>query len=574
MFNPAPGGGTSSPFTFTVTPAVNAAPLLTSLSPSPIYSGSATLTLTANGSQFVSASEIMLNQGNTSTTFISASQLQTDVDWFMLTYPVQIQVDVFTFPPGGGTSSTLPLPIVPGGMPVGTIDIVSVATDGTLSDRESRHPAVTPDGRFIAFDSLGVNLVPGGTNGHVHIFVRDTCFGVASGCSPTTTLVSAAADASEANNDSYSPTISSNGRFVAFQSAATNLAASASNGVGQVFLHDRDVAQTGVFDQPGNTANILISVAMDGTPGDMGAVDASINADGRFVAFDSSSDDLVPNDTNMAPDVFVRDTCLTAPPGCVPVTIRASVATDGTEANQTSYSALPTLSSNGRFVSFDSTASTLAPGFSQGGVFVRDTCFSAPPGCTPSTQGVSFSAAGVPSFGAFNSISADGRFVAFVSGDLVPGDPPQAQNVYVRDTCQGQPQTCTPTTSNVSVGTGGAEPNDSSYVPAIGPDGRFEVFDSSATNLAANNAHDTNGQPDYLVHDTCFGAPAGCVPATFQVSMANDGTQSQGNQGIDSGSNIRVSAGGKVVVFSSAAVNLMPSPSTTTHIYRVVTNFP
>lgn len=243
------------------------------------------------------------------------------------------------------------------------------------------------------------------------------------------------------------------------------------------------------------------------------------------------------------------------------------MATDGTPTPTTSYSTNPSISGDGRFVAFESSANTLAPGFNHGGVFVRDTCFSALPGCTPSTVGISVIGS-APAFGAFVSMSADARFFAFVSDGFT-----SQQDVYLRDTCQGAAMGCQPATTRVSVGKGGIEPNGASDVPAISPDGRFVGFKSAATNLAENNPNDTNSDPDFLVHHTCFNAPAGCVPKTFQVSMANDGTQAQGDMGTDYPS-IRVSLNGSVVIFTSSAPNFISNHShLQPDIFRVVTSF-
>lgn len=568
VFNPTPGGGESAPAVFTITPATNAVPTLSLFSPSPLIAGGATLTLTLAGADFLSGSLVQWNGNNASTTFVSSTQLQTEVNDFAVLYPGTAQLDVFNGPPGGGTSAVLPVSIVPGGTPAGALDVVSAAADGSPGNRENLHPSMSPDGRFIAFESLSFNLVSNAANGHSQIYVRDTCSGVSQGCTASIALVSVASDGTAASSDCYFPSISPDGRFVAFESSSTNLTAN-SNGAMQVFLHDRDVGGTGVFDQPGNISNVLVSVATNGIVADLGAEQPAVNSDGRYVAFQSASDDLVSDDTNSATDVFLRDTCENASSGCSPSTIRISVASDGTQADGL-YSQNASLSADGRFVAFESTATNLAPGFTGGGVFIRDTCLSAPVGCTPSTIGVSVTSTGAPAFGAAASISSDGRFVAFVSGNLISHD--GIQDVYLRDTCEGAPATCQPSTRQISIGAGGQQPSDGSYVPSISATGRFVGFKSAATNLAANNVNDTNDDPDFFVYDTCLGAPSGCTPKALQVSIGNDGTQAQGDQGVDYPS-IRVGSTG-VVIFQSSAKNLLPSPgSTEPEIYRVVPIF-
>jgi Tol biopolymer transport system component len=572
VFNSSPGGGTSGSATFTITPTTNAVPALTSFSPSPVFAGGVTFALTVHGSNFLSGSRVELDGSPLVTTFVSTIQLQATVNDFSILSPRTAHLDVVNGPPGGGTSAVLPVSIVPGGTPAGVIDIASVATDGTQGNKDSFHPSMSPDGRFIAFESRAFNLAPGATGGHSEIYVRDTCFGVSASCIPSTTMISVAPDGSEANSDCLFPSLSGGGRFVAFESGATNLVSGANNGLIQVLLHDRDIGGSGVLDQPGNTTNVLVSIGTDGNPANTGAGQASLNADGRFVAFESGSDNLVSNDTNSSADVFVRDTCAAAPAGCAPRTVRASMATDGTQTGAGSYSGNPSISADGRFVAFESSSGNLVPGFDRGGVFLRDTCLSVPVGCIPSTIGISIDGAGGPAFGAFASMSADARFVTFVSSGLIAGDT-AGQDVYVRDTCQGAPLGCKPTTAQASIGKGGIQSNGSSDVPSISADGRFVGFQSAATNLAENNPNDTNGDPDFFVYDTCFGAPTACVPKTFQVSMANDGTQGQGDNGVDYPS-IRVGMNGSVVIFRSSAPNLLPSLAhRQSDIFRVITSF-
>jgi Tol biopolymer transport system component len=563
--NPPPGGGESAIFDLIVL-ATNPVPQITSISPASMFAGSATSTLTVVGKDFTAASFIKLNGSGTSTDVISTTKLQTSIDYFTAPVPQQVDVTVFTSAPGGGTSATVPLPIIPGGTTAGQIDVVNTGTSTT-----NRFPTITPDGRFIAFLSDQAA-------GWDEVMVRDTCLGATPSCQPGTSLVSVAADGTVGNGDSGPPSISNDGRFIAFWSRATNLLPNTDQ---QVYLHDRDVSGIGVFDVPGNIANYVVSVGMDGKPANRGASDPSVSADGRFVAFDSASDNLVSGDTNNALDVFVRDTCLGADKTCSPQTVRASVATDGSQTlPQTGnlYSYQARLSATGRYVAFSSAAGNLAPGLPLGGVFVRDTCFSAPAGCTPRTTAVSIASNSTGSgFAAFPAISADGRFIPFVSALLLPEDVSDVQNIYLRDTCEGAAAGCIPNTVNVSLGLSGVQANAGSYVPAISPDGRFIGYQSAATNIAENNLNDTNRQPDFFVHDSCAGAPPGCIPRSLQVSIANDGTQSSGEQGVETPTNIAlssgISGGGPVAVFASSAINLVSNVTTGRNIYRVFTSF-
>ena len=166
---------------------------------------------------------------------------------------------------------------------------VSVASDGTQVNKDSRAPSISADGRFVAFASKATNLVPGVSNAKKQIFVHDRDTG-------ETTLVSVSTDSMVGNRTSSAPAISGDGRFVAFQSKATNLVPFDTNDKQDVFVHDRETGET-----------TRVSVANDGSEGDRGGESPSISGDGRFVAFTSDSRNLVPGDTNKKADVFVHD---------------------------------------------------------------------------------------------------------------------------------------------------------------------------------------------------------------------------------------------------------------------------
>ena len=203
---------------------------------------------------------------------------------------------------------------------------VSVASDGTQGNDWSYTPSISADGRYVAFQSASTNLVSDDSNGFFDIFVHDRQTG-------TTTLVSVASDGSLGNNASNSTSISADGRYVAFLSGATNLVSEDTNlGHEDVFVHDRQTGQTS-----------LVSRASDGTQGIYGSSSPSISADGRFVAFSSFAYNLVSEDTNNMYDIFVHDRQTGA-------TTRVSVASDGTQGYDDSIGAY--ISADGRYVAF------------------------------------------------------------------------------------------------------------------------------------------------------------------------------------------------------------------------------
>jgi Tol biopolymer transport system component len=389
----------------------------------------------------------------------------------------------------------------------GGTEIVPVAFDGTPGNGSSRDASMSADGRYIAFDSVATNLVPGFAGGG--LLVRDRETGAIE-------LVSVASDGTPAAGQNLRPTISANGRFVAFFSTAPNLVPE-NRLVNDVFVHDRE---TGLTER--------VSVASDGTPGN-GNADSftSISADGRYVAFSSSSSNLVAGDTNGVRDVFVHDRETRA-------TERVSVGPFGAGPEMDGGSDMPALSADGRYVAFHSQASNLIGPLlgTQNDVFVHDRE-------TGVTELVSVASDGTEgnSGSARPSISSDGRYVAFDSAasNLVPSDTPRYLDVFVRDREAG-------TTERVSVANDGSEGNENSWNPKISAEGRFVAFQSFASNLITD---DTSSNLDVFVHDRETGTTEG-------VSVSSEGAQDAMSHGPSP-----ISAGGRYVAFTSGA-SLVP----------------
>jgi hypothetical protein len=397
---------------------------------------------------------------------------------------------------------------------------VSLDSSGAQGNNTSAFPDITPDGRYVAFMATASNLVADDTNGVADIFVRDRTLG-------TTTRVSVATDGTQANGHSYSigVSISSDGRFVAFYSSATNLAANDTNAQDDIFVRDRDTDTDGIFDEPGAVATILVSMNLSGTDaGNDYSSAPSISADGHYVAFYSGATDLVANDTNAEADVFVRD--LQAG-----TTTRVSVDSSGGQGNYGSYDS--SISSDGRYVAFKSNADNLVAVDTngEGDIFVRDLI-------AGETTLVSVDSSGAQGDKGsdYPAISSDGRFVAFGSyaTNLVAGDTNNQTDVFVRDTVAN-------TTTRISVATDGTQANIWSDHVSISPDGRFVAFDSYATNLVTD---DTNGTWDAFVHDRITGA-------TMRVSVDSSGAQANGGS-----SRPDISSNGSYVAFYSSANNL------------------
>ena len=392
-------------------------------------------------------------------------------------------------------------------MPTFTLLRVSVAPDGTPGNGDSGNPAISADGRYIAFGSSASNLVAGDTNAHADIFVRDLV-------TNQTTRVSVAFDGTQANGDSWdTPAISADGRYVAFRSNANNLVAGGTNGDPHVFVRDLVTNQT-----------TLVSVASGGAQENGASRSPAISADGRYVAFMSDASNLVSGDVHGG--VFMRDIATNQ-------TTLVSVASDGAQGNGASEG--PAISADGRYVAFWSDASNLVASDINGGpdVFMRDMV-------TNQTTRVSVAsdAAQAIRYSGYPAISADGRHVSFTSS----GDNPTSQaqgltpyNVFVRDLAINQ-------TTNVSVAPDGAQANSSSEYSAISADGRYVAFESAASNLVVG---DTNGAPDVFVRDLA-------TNETTRMSVATDGAQ--GNYASQGAA---ISADGRYIAFRSYASNLV-----------------
>jgi uncharacterized membrane protein len=282
---------------------------------------------------------------------------------------------------------------------------VSLDSAGTQANAGSYIPAISADGRYVAFYSAASNLVIGDTNGYSDVFVRDRQTG-------QTTRESVDSAGAQANSTSYYPAISADGRHIAFWSSASNLVAGDTNGKDDAFVRDRQTGQT-----------TRVSVDSTGAQSNGHSYYTAISADGRYVAFYSDASSLVAGDTNGYADVFVRDRQTGQ-------TTRESVDSAGTQANN--GSAYPSLSADGRYVAFRSSASDLVAGDTNGkdDVFVRDRQ-------SGQTTRVSVDSAGTQgNNGSYNTaISADGRVVAFYSSatTLVAGDSNGKDDVFVHE---------------------------------------------------------------------------------------------------------------------------------------------
>jgi hypothetical protein len=369
--------GLSNTLAFIINPPPNPLPVLSSISPASANPGSAAVTLTVSGTSFIPSSDptggstVNWNANGTQTALatssVTATQIQATVPATLLTTQTCALVSVFnppaipTVPPsgignpfsgGGGTSGSTP------GFAVSTdpafitncnatgVTPSSARTSAIALAEET--PALGLDGRYVAYTAT--------QNGHAQIFLRDTCTGAPSGCQPQTSLLSVSNDGAQSNADSNTPSVSTDGRFVAFSSAATNLVPNAPAGR-QIYLRDT-CAGAATQCTPQTT---LVSTDESGLLSGNDNLLPSISSSGRFVAFLSVTSSKYPaksagNANSGYRQVFVRDTCFGATTACTPATTRISLV-PGDAGSLQSKPAGPAISSSAQAIAV-STAAT------------------------------------------------------------------------------------------------------------------------------------------------------------------------------------------------------------------------
>ena len=484
---------------------------------------------------------------------------------------VVFQSDAADLLPGDTNKST---DIFVRDLQTGSTTLVSVATNGGWGNTNSTEPAITPDGRYVAFVSLANNLVPGDSNGIADVFVRDLV-------NQTTTRVSVGArnpNSSTGINPSGQPAITTDGGKVVFFSYATGMVPGVpASSAGEVYLYDL-MASNMVW----VSSNALTLSGLTGSPKFL-SYHPSVSQDGQFVSFklsastgigtaaifeyDLSSKSLALVTTNALPlayndDIFGPEmtpdgrfityaagasTGSNTPASSVYLAdmqagtnYLASICQDGTfPTNTMSHSAV--VSSNGQFVAFLSNATNLVPNTVSNGyhIYLRDTIAGTTTLVDADTNGVGSS----DEYGTAPALSLDGRWVAFAAPDgaLFSQDSNHALDVVMRDTANttNEPISCRSTACPCLSADG--------FTPlaqySITPDGRWVVFSSYADDLVPN---DFNQCQDVFVRDLHSGT-------TALVSVGLDGNPALGGE---SGNPI-TSTNGRYIAFVSFATNLV-----------------
>ena len=360
----------------------------------------------------------------------------------------------------------------------GYTQLVSRATGlGAKGNGASRYPTVSADGRYVAFISQATNLDPADTDTSFDLYVRDLQ-------TQTTVLADRATGVSGAKANAAAfdgVSLSADGRYVAWTTYATNLDAADTDGsVSDVYVRDLQANTTTLVDR---------ATGAPGAKANTGSRNPELSADGRYVAFDSLATNLSPDDPDTTQDVYVRDLQTNT-------TTLVSRATGATGAKGNGASTIPSISADGRYVSFNSQATNLSPDDTDAAsdVYVRDVQAS-----TTTLASRASGAAGVKgNAGSFydedHNLSADGRYVSFISNatNLDPADTESFPDMFVRDL-----QTNTTILASRANGTG-ANANLAVQTPALSPDGRYAAFMTGSTNLSPD---DTDTKGDLYVRD-------------------------------------------------------------------------
>jgi hypothetical protein len=336
---------------------------------------------------------------------------------------------------------------------------VDLAPDGSAPNGKSgRQVAISGDGRFVAFISRATNLIAGNSVaslGYWGLYVRDLCVGTnaPSGCTPHTEIISTGPEGEAASGPSTSPSLSADGRFVAFVSAATNLVTEISPLLPQAYVRDTCAGPTATKSCVARTVAVPVddedrlAGAQAGRP--------TISSDGRYVALEMWAAKSAAQNPASTSQIVLADTCMGIEPpvSCAESAERISYAPDDSTLGGVNIS--PSLNSDARFVVFASQPSDSSTGTAAhvSRAYLRDTCLgeTAPDGCVPSTTLIAndSTSAASKTQNFSPAISATGRFISFVSG--AASTPPGGQvategSLVVRDTCFGAVLPCTPHT--------------------------------------------------------------------------------------------------------------------------------
>lgn len=603
---PQPGGGVSSALIFTISPPPTPVPQITGLSPNGVVAGSGAFQLVITGSNFVNASVVTVNGDNRDATFVSANRLETQIQTSDVATAGMVQIAVVN-PPGGtagpGGAST-PFPLVVSN-PVPTLS--TLAPTAVVAGTTATTPVTITGANFVPDSVIQLDGAPMTTifGGGTQISMTLTAGAMAEAAvhrvqvvnpgpggglsnslvfpvNPTLThglpvLLDYGFDGSEANQGlcgtncsagpptltTAGPSITSDGKTVAFASTSTNLLKNQANSGSDIFTRSTCLGSAGC-----TPTTVDVSVGPNGIVSNGNSWGPSIDNSGAHVAFTSTASDLVAG-VSLSPgseQVYWMPVCAATSIACSPGQLVSLGPDNITPGNGNSYDA--SISPDGRYVAFVSLATNLVAGVGNldgktPQVFLRDTCNGlASTTCTPTTYLISTPDGTTPADGPSSepSVANNGAYVSFTSsasdlGATAPNSNGQ-QEIFERTTCL--PTTsCAAITTLVSTPDGVTPANAPSSESRIASGGRFIVFASSATNLV-NGAGPV--QQIYM-YDTCLSASAGCVPGLTLISTPDGSTPANGPSEhptitLGTGTVTVSTTTGELIAFASQASNL------------------
>lgn len=389
----------------------------------------------------------------------------------------------------------------------GNNSLISVSSSGTQGNSDSGATTLSKDGRYVTFSSTASNLVSGDTNGVQDIFLRDTVTGA-------TTRIDVDSSGAQSNAGSGGARISSSGKCIVYYSTASNLVSGDTNGVQDIFLYTIST---------GNTTRI--SLDSSGNEANNSSFSADVDAECRFVTFDSIASNLVPTDTNTTGgDIFVRDTQLNT-------TRLIDISTAGVQA--TGDNQYPRISCDGRFVTWRTWASNLDTGDTNGNVDVVITDLLG----NQVTTNITKAGNGGSSEPA---ISCSGDYVVFPSNasNLVPSDTNGIVDIFRYDRVAKTTMRVSLTSSGTQVTSGGGVRSD------ISSDGNFVTWDTSSSQF---DPTDTNGFNDIYLRNISAGTTE-LVSVTPSLGLANNNSYFA-----------EISDDASKIAYNSSATNLVSS---------------
>ncbi len=607
VFTPQPGGGTTTTLPFAINPLTTPIPSISKLSPTSVLAGSSSFTLIITGSNFVAESSVTVNGVNRAPSVVNSTELEVEMSPSDVATAGEVQIAVVnpegpSSAPGGGSSTPVNLPVTnpvptltslsPANFTAGTLSATTLGVTGSSfvqssvieidgSRRTTTFNASTQIQTTLSAGDLAVggshqiqvvNPGPGGGSSNILAFA----------VTPTLTaglpvLIDVGYEGAEANQGvcgqncavgpptltTAGPSISSTGAFVAFASTSTNFFLNQANAGSDIFIRTTCLGSGGCTPITSDVSIGPSKVASNGS-----SSEPSIDTNGSHVAFTSTATNLVTGVpfTQSNRQVYWLPVCLSTVTTCSPGEL-VSLSADGINpGNADSYN--PSISPDGRYVAFVSTATNLVTGVTPDGVtpqvFLHDTCNgpTLSSTCSPTTYLVSTPDGITPGNAPSSepSVANDATYVSFTSsasnfGATAP-NPHSAQEIFARETCLVT-TTCTGVTTLVSTPDGVTPANNISSESQIVSAGRFIVFASTATNLVAG----AGPVQQIYMFDTCLDVTTTtCSPSATLVSTP-DGTTA-GNAlsehpGIGQGTGVSsTSTVGEFVVFASKSSNL------------------